>query len=192
MARRVRAAFGIGSNVGDGMAHLAAAVAGLRTLGENVVVSPYYSTAPVGGPDQERYLNAVVTVTTRETPGAILEHIHSIERERGRLRRERWGPRTLDIDLLLYGDAVIDEPGLQVPHPRMAERRFVLQPLLDIWPDATLPDGRPLAPMLEQVRDQDVRLVAPEGAGSRTSAAGVFVVVAIAALVLWWLGDWVL
>lgn len=192
MAGRVRAAFGIGSNVGDGMAHLAAAVAGLRTLGENVVVSPYYSTAPVGGPDQERYLNAVVTVVTEEAPSAILERIHSIERERGRLRRERFGPRTLDIDLLLYGDLTIDEPGLQVPHPRMAERRFVLQPLLDIWPDASLPDGRPLAPLLDRVRDQDVERVEADGAGSRTSAAGVFIVVALAAVLLWWLGDWLL
>jgi 2-amino-4-hydroxy-6-hydroxymethyldihydropteridine diphosphokinase len=121
-----------------------------------VAVSPLYETAPVGGPDQGPYLNAVVVLDTPLDAAALLEECLAIERSRGRERRERWGARTLDLDILLYGDAVLDGPGLRVPHPRLGERRFVLQPLLDAWPDATLPDGTALATLLGGVAGQQV------------------------------------
>jgi len=95
----------------------------LARLGAIVAVSPLYETAPVGGPRQGPYLNAVVVVDTALDAGTFLDGCLSIEHNRGRERRERWGPRTLDLDLLLFGDSVLDEQGLIVPHPRLGERR---------------------------------------------------------------------
>ena len=153
----VRVAIGIGSNVGDRRGHLDAAVAALGQIGEVVAVSSYYETAPIGGPEQGDYLNAVAVVDTVIAADELLERLFVAERDRGRLRRERWGPRTLDLDILLYGDQVIERPGLAVPHPRMTERRFVLEPLLEVWPEASLPDGTPLSALLSAVSDQDLR-----------------------------------
>ena len=119
-------------------------------------MSPLYETAPIGGPLQGPYLNAVVVVDTALDPATFLHRCLSIERSRGRERRERWGPRTLDLDLLLFGDAVVEEPGLSVPHPRLGERRFVLVPLLDAWPDVVLPDGTPVAGLLRDASSQEV------------------------------------
>jgi 2-amino-4-hydroxy-6-hydroxymethyldihydropteridine diphosphokinase len=125
-----------------------------------VATSSIYETAPVGGPDQGAYLNAVAVVETDLAPRRLLDVMLDVERRMGRVRRERWGPRTIDLDLLLHGDSAVDEPGLTVPHPRLTERRFALEPLLEAWPEATLPDGRPLADFLEAVADQDVVRVA--------------------------------
>jgi 2-amino-4-hydroxy-6-hydroxymethyldihydropteridine diphosphokinase len=125
-----------------------------------VATSSIYETAPVGGPDQGAYLNAVAVVETDLAPRRLLDVMLDVERRMGRVRRERWGPRTIDLDLLLHGDSAVDEPGLTVPHPRLTERRFALEPLLEVWPEATLPDGRPLADFLEAVADQDVVRVA--------------------------------
>ena len=112
---------GLGSNLGDRLAHLQAAVDGLaRTPGVEVVaVSPVYETAPVGGPPQDDYLNAVVALDTELTPRALLDVAQRLEAAEHRVRRERWGPRTLDVDVLLVGDEVVDEPDLVVPHPRL-------------------------------------------------------------------------
>jgi 2-amino-4-hydroxy-6-hydroxymethyldihydropteridine diphosphokinase len=123
-------------------------------------MSSIYETAPVGGPDQGAYLNAVVVVETDLEPRRLLDVMLDVESRMGRVRRERWGPRTIDLDLLLYGDSAVDEPGLTVPHSRLTERRFALEPLLEVWPEATLPDGRPLADFLEAVADQEVVRVA--------------------------------
>ena len=187
-------ALGLGSNVGDGAAHFAAAIAGLRRLGTVVAVSSYYRTAAIGGPDQDDYLNAVVLLETVLPAREVLLGAASIERERGRERdRERWGPRTLDIDLLLYGDERVDQPGLVIPHPRMTERRFVLEPLLEVWPDAALPGGEPLARWFDGVADQDVeRLGTPAEPMPVLAAPLVFVIVGAAAVLIWWLGDWLL
>ena len=152
----IRAAIGLGSNLGDRRGHLRAAVAALSRLGDIEAVSPIYETAPVGGPPQGSYLNAVVVLRTRLAPRDLLLECLAIERARGRQRRERGGPRTLDLELLLYGDRAIDEPGLRVPHPEIARRRFVLGPLLDVWPGAALPDGSSLASLLPGVADQEV------------------------------------
>jgi 2-amino-4-hydroxy-6-hydroxymethyldihydropteridine diphosphokinase len=131
-----RAFIGLGSNLGDRRAHLIAAVEGLRAGGDVVAVSPLYETAPVGGPaGQGPYLNVVVELSTDDTPRRLLERCRALEEAAGRVRAERWGPRTLDADVLLVVGAEVDEPDLTVPHPRLWERRFVVQPLADLAPD---------------------------------------------------------
>ncbi len=153
-----RVAIGLGANLGDRRQHLDGAVAALAGLGVVSAVSSYYATAPIGGPEQADYLNAVALVETDADPGRVLEFLLDVEHLHGRQRRERNGPRTLDLDLLLHGDRVINEPNLTVPHPRMTERRFVLEPLLEVWPDAALPDGTRIADLLPGVADQAVHL----------------------------------
>jgi 2-amino-4-hydroxy-6-hydroxymethyldihydropteridine diphosphokinase len=133
-----RAFLGLGSNLGDRLAHLRAAVA---TLGPSVTeVSPLYETEPVGGPlGQGAYLNLVVQLETDLAPRELLAVCHRLESAAERIREERWGPRTLDVDILWIDGVTIDTPDLQVPHPRMFERRFVLAPLGDLAPEL-LPD----------------------------------------------------
>ena len=128
---------GIGTNLGDRLAFLQGAVDGLAvTPGIQVVgVSPVYETDPVGGPEQPDYLNAVVAVETSLGPHELLAECQRLEQEAHRVRGERWGPRTLDVDVLLHGDERVDTPDLVVPHPRAAERAFVLVPLADLAPD---------------------------------------------------------
>lgn len=191
--RAVRVALGLGSNVGDGPAHFAAAIAGLRRLGSDLALSPYYRTAPQGGPDQDDYLNAVVVLDTELTPRELLAAVSGLEQAAGRERAERWGPRTLDIDILLFGDEVVDEPDLVIPHPSMTERRFVLEPLLAVWPDAALPGGAGLASFLDRVAGQRVeRVDAPAEVLPAWAAPLVFMLVGAAAVIIWWLGDWLL
>jgi 2-amino-4-hydroxy-6-hydroxymethyldihydropteridine diphosphokinase len=128
-----RAFVGIGSNLGDRRAHLEAAVAGLPDV---VAVSPLYETDPVGGPaGQGAFLNAVVELRTALTPHQLLGAARKAEAGAGRVRRERWGPRTLDVDILLVGDLTVDDDELTVPHPRMWERGFVVVPLADLAPE---------------------------------------------------------
>jgi 2-amino-4-hydroxy-6-hydroxymethyldihydropteridine diphosphokinase len=135
-----RAFIGLGSNLGDRRAHLAAAVDGLRRDHDVVAVSPLYETAPVGGPEgQGKYLNLVVELETTDSPRRLLERCHALERAAHRERTVRWGPRTLDADVLWVDDRQVDEPDLTVPHPRMWERRFVLAPLADLAPDLVTP-----------------------------------------------------
>ena len=129
-----RAFLGLGSNLGDREAYLQAAVDRLAAAGL-VAVSPIYETAPVGGPEQGAYLNCVVELDTDLSPRQLLEVGQALERAAERVRAERWGPRTLDVDVLLVGDDEVHEPDLEVPHPRMWERDFVLVPLADIAPD---------------------------------------------------------
>jgi len=131
-----------------------AAVEGLRRLGELLTASSIWVTAPVGGPPQGEYLNAVVTMHTVLGPRPLLEGCLDIERESGRERRERWGPRVLDLDLLLYEDAVIDTAGLRIPHPRLHERRFALAPLAEAWPGVAVPGHGPVEDLLQSVSGQ--------------------------------------
>jgi 2-amino-4-hydroxy-6-hydroxymethyldihydropteridine diphosphokinase len=129
----MRAFLGLGSNLGDRWGHLREAVAALPDV---VAVSPVYETSPVGGPEgQGPYLNLVVELSTDLGPRELLEVAHLLEAAAGRERKERWGPRTLDVDVLLVGDLTVDEPDLVVPHPRLWERRFVLAPLGDLAPE---------------------------------------------------------
>ena len=137
----VIAAIALGSNLGDRAAHLNAAVAALRdTPGIEVVASsPAIETDPVGPVAQDAFLNAAALLRTTLSSQVLLEELLRIEREQGRVRDLRWGPRTLDLDLITYGDLVLNEPGLTLPHPRMRERRFVLEPLAMIAPDLRVP-----------------------------------------------------
>lgn len=131
----IRTYLALGSNLGDRLAYLQAAVDDLCARFAVVAISPVYETDPVGGPDQGAYLNAVVAVDTELEPRALLAAAHDIEEFAQRVRAERWGPRTLDVDILLYGDVSVAEPDLEIPHPRMWQRGFVLAPLRDIAPD---------------------------------------------------------
>jgi 2-amino-4-hydroxy-6-hydroxymethyldihydropteridine diphosphokinase len=126
---------GLGSNLGDRVANLELAVRGLRELDPGLRVSPLYETAPLGGPkDQARFLNCVVRLCTDLGPRQLLDVAHGLESDAGRVRTVRNGPRTLDVDILVFGDEHIDEPDLVIPHPRMLERGFVLAPLEDLDP----------------------------------------------------------
>jgi 2-amino-4-hydroxy-6-hydroxymethyldihydropteridine diphosphokinase len=131
----VTAAVALGSNLGDRRAHLDFAIASLATLLDNLKASRYYDTVPVGvsGP-QPLFLNAAAVGETTLPARALLDALLAIEHERGRERPRPNAPRTLDLDLILFGDATLEEPGLQVPHPRFRERRFVLEPLSEIAP----------------------------------------------------------
>jgi 2-amino-4-hydroxy-6-hydroxymethyldihydropteridine diphosphokinase len=153
-----RAYLGLGSNLGDRLAHLQSAVDGLAATARVsvVAVSRVYETDPVG-PEQPDYLNAVVAVDTDLEPRALLELARRLEDSAGRVRRERWGPRTLDVDLLLVGDEHVDEPDLEIPHPRVQDRAFVRVPLADVAPDleATMP---PLDDQDDEVRGTDLLL----------------------------------
>lgn len=133
-----RAFLGLGSNLGDRAGHLRRAVAALDDV---VAVSPVYETAPVGGPEQGPYLNLVVELDTDRRARDLLELAAELEAAAGRVRTERWGPRTLDVDVLWVEGEQVDEPDLQVPHPRMWARRFVLAPLATLAPDLVGPDA---------------------------------------------------
>ena len=148
---------GLGSNVGDRLANLQSAVRLLDAEAEIAVVasSRVWESDPVGGPPQPDYLNAVVEVRTELRPDALLAACHRVEAVLGRVREVEWGPRTIDVDVLLFDDLSIDVQGLRVPHPRLTERAFVVLPLLELEPDARLPDGSRLV---------DVRL-GPDAAG---------------------------
>ena len=129
----MRAFLALGSNLGDRERFIRDAV---EAMPDVVAMSPIYETDPVGGPDgQPPYLNAVVELDTDLSPRELLDLCQGLETAAGRVRTERWGPRTLDVDVLLVGDLTVDEPDLQVPHPRMWERDFVLRPLADLAPE---------------------------------------------------------
>ena len=148
-----RAYVGLGANLGEREATIRRAVELLaETPGVAVVaVSTLRETDPVGYADQPRFLNGVAALETTLAPRALLERLLAVERELGRVRGEgpRFGPRTIDLDLLLHGDEVVDEPGLVVPHPRLAERQFVLEPLHELDPRLALPDGRRVSELLQ-------------------------------------------
>ncbi len=133
----MRAFLGLGSNLGDRLAYLRTAVADMPDL---VAVSPLYESAPVGGPEQGAYLNIVVQLDTRLLPHELLEVCQGLERSAGRERIVRWGPRTLDVDVLWMDGVRADTPDLTIPHPRMHERNFVMDPLLDLDPTFVHPD----------------------------------------------------
>ena len=137
VSKSIRAYLALGGNLGDRAAMLRGAVAALRrTSGVRVVAeSSVYETEPVGGPEQPKYFNMVVAVDTELAPEALLDRCLAIEANHGRVRRERWGARTLDIDLLCHGDTVVRSGRLTLPHPRIADRAFVLVPLAEIAPE---------------------------------------------------------
>ena len=141
----VTAIVGLGGNEGDAIAALRAALVGLDLLpGTRLLrASPLYRTPAWGRTDQPDFINAAAALETTLAPRDLLDRLLAVERAFGRIRAadgsDRWGPRRLDLDILLYGDAVIDAPGLRVPHPHLHERAFALVPLLDVAPDAVIP-----------------------------------------------------
>lgn len=146
---------GLGSNIGDRMEHLRAAVEDIhRCVGRNIRYSSAYETEPIGLELQPRFLNAVCGVDTDMQPRDLLNALLVIEDSHGRRRTSRNGPRTLDLDILLYGEFMTDESGLTVPHPRMTERRFVLVPLAEIAPNVIHPvSGQTIEEILAGLRD---------------------------------------
>jgi 2-amino-4-hydroxy-6-hydroxymethyldihydropteridine diphosphokinase len=156
---RTRAFLALGSNLGDRLANLQLALDELaqHTAVDVIAVSRVYETTPVGGPKQGEYLNAVVALDTSLSPHELLHLAQAIEQAAERVRDVRWGPRTLDVDVLLYGDRTIDDPDLTVPHPRMWERAFVLVPLRDVAPELVTS----LASGTQGVKDAGVALVVP-------------------------------
>jgi 2-amino-4-hydroxy-6-hydroxymethyldihydropteridine diphosphokinase len=137
----VRAAIALGSNIADPEEQVRRGFDEIAALPETRLTarSSLYRTAPVGYADQPDFINACALVETALAPRALLEGLLAIEQRHGRVRSIPNGPRTLDLDIILYGTESIDEPGLRVPHPRAHERAFVLEPLLEVWPDAVIP-----------------------------------------------------
>lgn len=150
------AAISLGSNIGDRRAILREAAGRLADLGRLRAVSPLYETDPVGPVNQEPFYNAVAVVETDLDPEDLVAVLLAIERQLGRVRGRRWGPRTIDLDLILHGDTVVQAEAVSVPHPRYRERRFVLEPLVAVWPEARDPDGTSVSELLAGVADQDV------------------------------------
>ena len=153
------AVLGLGSNVGDRMAHLQSAVDALDKH-DNVDVlgvSPVYETAPVGGPEQDPYLNAVIRIATLLDPRDLLTLAHELEDARGRERTEKWGPRTLDVDILTFQSFFAQTSALTLPHPLAHERAFVLAPWYDLDPDAEVPGKGAVRQLLTQVPRSGVK-----------------------------------
>lgn len=147
-----RVYLGLGSNLATPLAQLRSALAALAALPQTQLVaqSSFYASDPLGPADQPRYVNAVAALDTELSPLALLDALQTIELEQGRTRKaERWGPRTLDLDILLFGERQLDEPRLTVPHYHMHARAFVLYPLAEIAPNLRLPDGRVLTELLD-------------------------------------------
>ena len=130
----VRAFVGLGANIGNPAAQLADALESLEGAGVLVAVSGVYRSAPIG-PAQPEFLNLVAELAVSDSPDELLARCQNLEAAARRVRRERWGPRTLDVDVLLFGDMVLRDPELVIPHPRMRERRFVLDPLAELAPE---------------------------------------------------------
>ena len=156
--------FSIGSNLGDRAANLREAVTQLGFAGQLRAISGFYETQPVDVPDQPWFLNCVMSIITEKTALELLQFALRVEEGMGRLRMTRKGPRNIDIDVLLVGDQVIDELGLKVPHPAMHERRFVLEPLVEIAPEV-------VHPLLHQSATQMLRALPMGGAAVRKFAS---------------------
>jgi 2-amino-4-hydroxy-6-hydroxymethyldihydropteridine diphosphokinase len=160
MTPRATVVLALGSNLGDRLANLQG---GVDALGaepglEDVAVSPVYETAPVGGPAQPEYLNAVLVAVTSLPPRAVLDRARAAEAARGRVREERWGPRTVDVDVIAYGSEISDDPELTLPHPRAHERAFVLVPWHDVDPGAVIPGRGRIADLLAALPGGGLRL----------------------------------
>jgi 2-amino-4-hydroxy-6-hydroxymethyldihydropteridine diphosphokinase len=153
----MKAVLALGANLGDRAATLQAALDGLRAQTRVIAVSAIYETAPVGGPPQPDFYNAVALVDTTLTPQNLLAVAHSLEAAAGRARHEHWGPRTLDVDVLAYDDMRSDDPELTLPHPRAHERAFVVLPWLEVEPDGLIGGHGTLAELATKLGHAGVR-----------------------------------
>lgn len=151
---------GLGSNLGEPLAQLQSAIAQLSVIPRSALhgVSRFYTSKPMGPQDQPDYMNAVVCLKTTLSAPDLLQHLLIIERQHGRQRQAgmRWGPRTLDLDLLLYAQHTLTTPNLQLPHPGLCERSFVVLPLLDLAPNLILPNGKRLTDCLASLKLDDL------------------------------------
>ncbi|WP_340679213.1 2-amino-4-hydroxy-6-hydroxymethyldihydropteridine diphosphokinase [Paraglaciecola sp.] len=155
---------GLGSNLAEPTRQISAALGALNKLAETTIVccSSLYASQPMGPQDQPDYVNAVVLLQTQLAPLTLLKSIQKIELEHGRVRKEqRWGPRTLDIDILLYGEQQIDSSDLVVPHYGLKKREFVLYPLFEISPQLSLPDGELLTELIQQCSLNGLKVLSP-------------------------------
>ena len=159
----------LGSNVGDRAANLNTAIERLRSLGEVAAVSSFYETEPVEFTAQPWFLNCAVKLNTEKMPKQLLNAVLDIEKEMGRKRLKKKGPRTIDIDILLFGNSVIDTKGLTVPHPAMHERRFVLEPLAEIAPEVRHPMFKRTARELRDALPPGQAVRRTSGVGPRTN-----------------------
>ncbi|AQS57909.1 2-amino-4-hydroxy-6-hydroxymethyldihydropteridine diphosphokinase [Desulforamulus ferrireducens] len=155
-----RAYIGLGSNLGNREENLCQALQRLTAHPgiQACRCASLYETAPWGNTQQDWFLNTVAEVETTLTPGELLQVLQEIEKALGRTRTVKWGPRTLDLDILLYGEEKIDLPDLQIPHPRLTERAFVLAPLAELQPDMTLPQGSIQDLLAQVLPEQEIRL----------------------------------
>ena len=147
----MKAVVALGANIGNPQEQMDLAVAMLREATDVVAVSSYYTTKPVGGPEQPDYINAVCLIESELPAIDLLSLLHGIEKSLGRERAEKWGPRTIDLDLIQYGALLSSAAELQLPHPRAHERRFVLEPWHEIEPDAILLTHGKISDLLEQL-----------------------------------------
>ncbi len=157
-------AIALGSNMGDRVKVLLGAVAAIDRMGTITAVAALYETEPIGGPDQPPYLNSVVVLEASDEPQEVLEKLQEIEAEAGRRRTTPWGPRTLDLDIVTSDGLAVATETLQIPHPRASVRRFVLEPLAEIWPEADVGGGLSASQALEGVQDQVVEVIAQKWA----------------------------
>jgi len=149
----MKAIVALGANIGDPQSNLDVAVALLKEASEVLKVSSYYTTEPVGGPEQPDYLNAVVILESDLPAMDLLSLLHGIEKSLGRERIEHWGPRTIDCDLIQYGSILSESAELMLPHPRAHERRFVLEPWYEVEPEGILLTHGPIRELLAQLKD---------------------------------------
>jgi 2-amino-4-hydroxy-6-hydroxymethyldihydropteridine diphosphokinase len=158
-AGKRRTVLSLGSNLGDRLDNLQAAIDALFDAPglDFIALSPVYETRPVGGPEQGDFLNVVIVANSRVPPESLLERVLAIEDAMDRTRVIRWGPRTLDIDIVMMGDVTSEDPDLLLPHPRAGERAFVLRPWCDLEPEATLPGRGRVTDLLPAVADQELR-----------------------------------
>lgn len=154
---------GLGSNLEDPAVQLARSVAELASLPETTLIaqSPFYASKPLGPQDQPDFVNGVVWLSTTLSAHVLLDHLQHIEQVHGRERLRHWGPRTLDLDLLIFGNQSLNDDRLTVPHRELPTRDFVLQPLLDLNPLITLPDGTSIAHLRQQCPDNQLRKLPP-------------------------------
>lgn len=179
-----RYAIGLGSNQGDRLHNLRAGVEGLRQLGEVESLSSIYGTAPIGGPSQGPYLNAVAVLESELGPTQLLASLEHIETAAGRVRQERWGPRTLDLDILASDAGSMTTDALQVPHPRVGEREFALRPLVEVWPEAPVGPGISAGQALQRVGPQGVARLAKSWVEKKEPVLGT---VLVAVQIVWFI-----
>jgi len=161
---------GLGSNLNSPPRQIRAALRAIAKLPGTRLVrcAPWYRSIAIGPGSQGRYINTVAEIDSVLKPRALLQSLQQIEKQQGRKRIVRWGPRSLDIDILLYAHQTLNTRQLQIPHPRLCERNFVLQPLVDIAPALTLPNGTPLAKLLANCSPEGIVRLSAGGSGGRT------------------------